>query len=111
MHASSGNCRLEIKKGDSSTLLGEYADRTFDLIYIDGAHDYAGVKRDADVAGKKIKENGYLLFNDYIHFDHITKQEYGVIPVVNDLCVNGGWIVVGFAFQSQMFCDICLRRA
>ena len=111
LHATSSGCKLDIKKGDSSTLLSDYDDQVFDLIYIDGAHDYDSVKKDADVSVKKLKQDGYLIFNDYIHYDHITKDEYGIIPVVNDLCVNRGWVVAGFAFQSQMFCDISLRRA
>jgi Methyltransferase domain len=102
---------VKIHKGDSSTQLSNYPDAHFDLIYIDGAHDYDGVMKDADVAQKKLAKNGYLVFNDYIYFDHIAKEEYGIIPVVNDLCVNQGWKVVGFAFQSQMFCDIGIVRA
>jgi hypothetical protein len=107
-HAS--GCTLDIKRGDSSALLGLYPDASFDLIYIDGAHDYAGVKKDADVSVRKVKPGGFLIFNDYIYFDHLAKHEYGIIPVVNDLCVNHGWKVAGFALQSQMFCDICLKK-
>jgi hypothetical protein len=107
-HAS--GCTLDIKRGDSSALLSLYPDASFDLIYIDGAHDYAGVKKDADVSVRKVKPDGYLIFNDYIYFDHLAKHEYGIIPVVNDLCANHGWKVAGFAFQAQMFCDICLKK-
>ena len=31
-------------------------------------------------------------------------------PVVNDLVVNHGWRVVGFALDQHLYCDIALQR-
>lgn len=84
---------------------------TYDVIYIDGDHSYEGVLRDADVSARKLKSNGILIFNDYIIFDHVLGDPYGVVPVVHEFCVNRGWQVLFFALQNQLFCDIALGRA
>lgn len=101
---------VKIFEGDSSTELSRHPDALYDLIYVDGAHDYQGVKRDAHVAVKKLTQNGVLVFNDYIMFDHIAGVPYGVVQVVNDLCANHGWRMTHFALQNVMFCDVALMR-
>lgn len=37
----------------------------FDLAFIDGAHDYASVRQDADLARSVLKPDGLLAFHDY----------------------------------------------
>jgi hypothetical protein len=102
--------QLNIQKGRSTDCLRRFEDHYFDLIYLDADHSYDAVKADAEVAARKVKTDGILMFNDYIMFDHIAHIPYGVVPVVNDLIVNGGWTLVGFALQSHMFCDVALMR-
>lgn len=95
--------------GNSSENLPQLEDRSMDLIYVDGAHHYDGVVADVSIAKKKIKPYGFMVFNDYVLFDHKGKVEFGIVPVVNELCVIDGWEVVGFAFNKGMYCDIALR--
>jgi hypothetical protein len=102
--------RMRLFEGDSSLCLSKQPDAFYDLIYIDGAHDLEGVRRDAEAAVRKIKLDGVMVFNDYIAFDHVSGTEYGVVNVVNELCVNAGWRIIGFALQPQMFCDVALTR-
>lgn len=97
-------------EGDSATEMEKREDGTYDIIYIDGDHHYDGVYRDAIVSMMKLKPGGILIFNDYIYFDHIAGYHYGIIQVVNDLCVNHGWEITHFAFHQQMFCDVAIRR-
>lgn len=87
----------------------KYPERFFDLIYVDGVHDYSGVKSDANLASKKIKDDGIIVFNDYILHDQ-SMAPYGVVHVVNEMVVAGEWQIVGFALQRHMFCDIAIRR-
>jgi hypothetical protein len=101
--------RVIVEKGLSHDRLSSYADETFDLLYIDADHTHSGVQRDANIAKRKIKPDGTLIFNDYIMYDHLAGHPYGVVPVVNDLVVSEGWQVVGFALHQQLFCDIALR--
>jgi len=63
---------------------------------------------------KKLKKDGILMFNDYKMGDHNHKEgfyPYGVIHVVNDLCLNKDFQMFGFAFHHQMYCDVLLARA
>lgn len=101
---------VEVVQSDSSLALSGFPSRTFDLIYIDGAHDEEGVRKDADAASRAIKADGFLVFNDYIIHDHIANDPYGIVQVVNEMCISGEWKIVAFAFQPNMFCDIALRR-
>ncbi|MCM2511256.1 hypothetical protein ACVCIC_04940 [Burkholderia glumae] len=43
-------------------------------------------------------------------YDPFVKAEYGIVPVVNEMVVNQGWKVIGFALQKDMFCDIAIQR-
>lgn len=106
-HVEEGTLRTF--KGDSSTELSKRENEFYDLIYIDGNHSYEGVKRDTAAALKTIRTDGMLVFNDYVFYDK-TGNMFGVVPVVNDLCVNHGWRVVYLALQQEMFCDIAITR-
>ena len=100
-----------VEQGPSYDRLAHYPDGTFDMLYIDAGHEYKDVKKDTEIAAKKLKSNGVLIFNDYILYDHLAGTPYGVVQAVNELIVQGDWQIVGFALQQQMFCDIALRRA
>jgi|HubBroStandDraft_2_1064218.scaffolds.fasta_scaffold20603_3 hypothetical protein len=102
--------QVRCEEGDSSEVLAKYADETFDMIYIDAAHDYESVNKDAELAKKKMKAGGLLIFNDYIKYSHYDDCYYGVVPVVNDLVANQGFEVAGFALQWDMYCDIALTQ-
>jgi hypothetical protein len=101
---------LEVFEGDSTTMLAGAPDGFYDVIYIDAEHTYDAVSADAAVAVRKLRNDGFLVFNDYIIYDHVGRTTYGIVPVVNRLCVDDGWEVVYLALHSEMFCDICLRR-
>ncbi|RLJ67612.1 class I SAM-dependent methyltransferase [Sulfurisoma sediminicola] len=95
--------------GDSSHQLSVMPDQSFDWIYIDGDHSYEGVKRDVRMAVKKVKQEGFLVFNDYISWSPMEAIPYGVIPAVNEL-VKTGWKVDAIALSPHGYWDIAVSR-
>jgi predicted O-methyltransferase YrrM len=71
---------VTIKKGYSDQELQQLADGSLDWIYVDADHRYEGVKKDLEVAIKKVKKNGIIAGDDYIE-----KQGWGVVKAVNEL--------------------------
>jgi Methyltransferase domain len=104
------SAEVVIEVGMSHLTLGKYPNKSFDLIYIDADHRYEAVKKDAEVAKNKVADNGFLIFNDYMRFDHLEGQLYGVVRAVNELIVNDNWVVCGFALQREMYCDIAIHK-
>ncbi len=97
--------QLEIHEGDSSAKLNEGRPETYDVIYVDGAHDETGVERDAQACLRTIKRDGVLVFHSYT-----TAPGFGVVHVVNNLCVNHGWKIDAFSLEPNMFCDVAISR-
>jgi predicted O-methyltransferase YrrM len=99
-----------LHEGDAAEFLVQFPDQYFDWIYVDADHSYEAVARDAELAAKKIKEDGFLAFNDYAVYSPLEKMQYGVMRAVNDMCIKGDFEVVFFAFDIMGYHDICLRR-
>lgn len=98
-----------IVEGRSQETLRSHTDGSFDLVYIDAGHEYENVKSDSEFAVEMTTKSGFLVFNDYMLFDQ-DNSTYGIVPVVNDLVVNRGWDVVGFAINHALYADIALQR-
>jgi hypothetical protein len=101
---------VHLHEGDSSAIVRGFPDRYFDFIYIDADHSYEGVKRDIQAAKAKIKDGGFLLFNDYTYWSPAECMPYGVIQGVNELCIEEDWEMTYFALGGYMYCDVAIRR-
>lgn len=97
-------------QGDSAASLEQFSEASFDLIYVDAGHSFEEVTRDAEVAKRKIRSDGILVFNDYTMDDHLTGSPYGIVQTVNKLIVEEDWRVLGLALEHDMFCDIAITR-
>jgi hypothetical protein len=102
---------IQIEQGLSHDCLARMPDNHFDLVYIDAGHDYENVKRDGEIAQDKIRKKGIIIFNDYIMYDPFIESEYGVVQAVNEILNEGGWKVVYFALEKNLFCDIAIIRS
>ena len=80
--------RVRVHHGDSADTLASFPDGSFDWIYIDAQHAYEGVKRDIEVARRKVKTDGLPVFNDYTIWSYVEMQPYGVVAAVNELCAG-----------------------
>lgn len=67
-HRNMQACGLSHKvlpiKGESLQVMSRL-EQVFDLVYIDGSHDYESVRADAEAARKLLKPGGFLAFHDY----------------------------------------------
>jgi len=79
---------VNLYRSDSSTYLESKEDSTYDIIYIDGDHDYEGCKKDLEASFKKIKHGGYIMGHDYGTNFAKTKTiwYFGVEKAVNEFC-------------------------
>jgi hypothetical protein len=101
---------VKFHQGISWEVLKSFPDAYFDFIYVDAGHDLHAVARDVDAAQSKLKPDGTLVFNDYIIFSQADMRPFGIVQVVNSLCTDEDWEMVGFALQSKLYCDVALRR-
>ena len=82
--------RAELWETDSQTAVFMIDDGTLDWVYLDGRHDYDGVREDIEIWLPKIKKGGIIAGHDYAHHPDI-KQWPGVKKAVNEFfgdCVN-----------------------
>jgi len=57
--------RVQVHRGFSGDLIPSFTNEFFDIIYIDGNHEPQYILEDAVLAFRKLKPNGYLIFDDY----------------------------------------------
>jgi len=86
---------METRQGLSWDCLAQFPDDHFDYVYVDAGHDYQSVKKDIDVLKNKVKNGGFIQFNDYCN-----PTAYGVINAVNSF-INSG------RHKVKFFC-LCL---
>lgn len=109
--------------GDSNQLLRTLPDDYFDIIYVDGGHDYRTVCFDLEEARQKVRPGGYLVVNDYFLFEseflaggedfdrgNVRFGVYGVIHAVNEFAVRYRWPLAYLAMHKLNFPDVALRR-
>jgi len=58
--------QIIIKKSDSKSFFNKNNKSLYDLIYIDGSHNYEDVLIDAFGSFKLLKKNGYMIFDDFL---------------------------------------------
>lgn len=75
------NENVKVLKGKSQDFLSGIEDEYLDLIYIDGDHDYSGVKLDLNLSYDKVKKGGFICGHDYV-----SPRFEGVVRAVNEFC-------------------------
>jgi len=102
--------------GDSKKALTELPDDTFDLIYVDGSHQYDGVCGDLEAARTKVKPGGLLVLNDYYMFENIFLANkgrwgvYGVIHAANEFLLRHNWELAYMTLHNRNEPDLAIRR-
>ena len=71
--------KIIINRGYSHSILHNFKDNFFDIIYIDGNHEPDYVYQDAILSFKKLKHGGVLIFDDYTFSgDGINSTKTGI---------------------------------
>ncbi|RYM34015.1 class I SAM-dependent methyltransferase [Brumimicrobium glaciale] len=107
---SSHGEKVKVMKGLSWNMLNTFDENYFDWIYIDAAHDYNSVVKDLQEAYRVLKSGGIIIMNDYIEYDHFTKEDYGVVQATNEFMTNNNFEMLFFALHPNMFCDVMLQQ-
>lgn len=81
--------RVEARPGRAEDVLPRLRERTYDLAFIDGAHDRASVARDAALAAPLLRPGGLLAFHDYRPGDP-ADPDPGVAEAVGEILAAGG---------------------
>jgi len=102
--------QLETIEASSWVALERFPDRYFDWIYIDAGHRYEDVKRDSLVAIRKVKPEGFIVFNDFTTFSPLEFMPYGIARAAIELAVEHGLTFTHFAYEYHGYHDVALRR-
>jgi len=100
---------IEIRRGISYECLAQFPDNYFDYIYLDAAHDYTNVKKDVEEIRRVVRPKGIVQFNDYILYDYLGKEFYGVRPAVNQLINETKSKVLYYCLSLTGFDDIVIE--
>jgi SAM-dependent methyltransferase len=71
---------------NSEVAAGQFPDRFFDWVYIDGDHSYEAVRQDLQLYWRKLKPGGYIVCDDY---HHAGFWDDGVTRAVDEFVANG----------------------
>lgn len=74
---------VELRRGHPHDVLQSFPDNTFDLAYIDAAHDYDTVCKDIENCYRIVKPGGIIAGNDYVRWVSPFAR-YGVVEAVNE---------------------------
>lgn len=102
--------RVEFLSGDSYECLSSFEDQYFDIIYIDANHSYIGVNRDIQISKYKIKDGGYLVFNDYTVWSPKACGSNGVARAVNEFCRREGYEFRYLCIQGLFYNDVAITK-
>jgi len=91
-----------VKRGMSDAIVPTFADKFFDIIFVDGNHETDYVYRDGIMALQKVKVGGYIVFDDYnymwkhtmVGIDRFIAESKNKLDVIYDAKLTFGQIIV-----------------
>lgn len=82
---SSFKDKVSIHRGYSEDIIPTFEDNFFDIIYVDGNHDYEWCIRDALLSLPKLKVGGFMIFDDYDpHFKGVIDAVTEIVETYKD---------------------------
>jgi hypothetical protein len=109
--AEIGAGRMETVAAESAAAIAALPDRSVDVFYLDADHTYEAVRRDLAAALPKLRDNGWLVLNDYAPSSiGYPEMPYGVIEACHEFMVEHDWEMTHLALAWAMYCDVVLRK-
>lgn len=102
--------RLNICVGDSVDCINRLQSESVDVFYVDANHSYENVSAEINAIRPKLKPDGIIIFNDYLMYDWVAKQRYGVVQAVNEFMLTDNWEMIFFAMHPGMYCDVAITK-
>lgn len=86
---------IKIIKGFSFDIVEKVKDNSLDMIYVDGAHDYANVSRDLKQWIPKVKKGGVIAGHDYRRkFEGVIKAVHENVGTPDKIFKDTSWLKV-----------------
>lgn len=104
----SGSNRLKTHIGDSSANMGRMPEGYFDMVYVDGDHDYAAVRRDIAAILPRLAPGGAMVFHSYATWSAVSMYHSGVARAVHEFCLANPWKFRFLALEPMMYYDVML---
>jgi cephalosporin hydroxylase len=86
--------------GDSHSedIFKQVSDIQYDILFIDGDHSYAGVKKDYEMYKDLVKDGGYIMFHDTVNPNEGVKQFWDELDCPK---INLKWGFAGFGITEK----------
>ena len=78
-------------QGRFNEVMKKFDPKSFDLIYIDGMHDYQSVMEDINLSLPLIKNGGFLSGHDY--YTEVQRSINTVLGIEPDIFADSSWII------------------
>lgn len=107
---SAETSRIKPHLGDVDKNFAKFPEAFFDLVYINGDHDYEAVRRDIETVLPKVKPTGGLIFHAYTTWSAVSMYHCGVARAVHEFCLENPWKFRYVALETMMYNDVMLVR-
>ena len=102
--------RLHMHHWDSVAALESFPDRYLGLDLHRRAARLRRRQARIQSARRKVRRDGFLVFNDYTIWSYVEMEPYGVVAAVDERCIEDGWEIVMLALPSHMYCDVAVQK-
>ena len=82
--------RITIFEGDSREVIHQIKDNYYDIVFIDGGHEYDIVKSDIENGYKKLRSKGFLVLDDFSG-GQTSYDEYDLKNATEEMLAKDTW--------------------
>jgi hypothetical protein len=84
--------RITIFEGDSREMIHKVKDNYYDIVFIDGGHEYNIVKSDIENGFKKLKPNGIMVLDDFTGGPD-AYEKYNIKDATTEMMEKDTWVI------------------